>query len=180
MTTTTPVIEKHEARLHTGVSVRYVDVGPRNGESLILLHGFSDSSLSFHPVLELLPPGLRLIIPDQRGHGESECPPQGYTPNEFAMDAIALLDAIGVRSATVVGHSLGSFVRTADRSAGSRSCQQTRSRRVCRYELQRYARGPARTIDSLSDPLTWAFSARVSGQLCVPPRAGKGDRPSGP
>jgi pimeloyl-ACP methyl ester carboxylesterase len=104
------MIEKHEVRLHTGVRLRYADVGPRNGDPLILLHGFSDSSLSFDPVLGLLPTDLRLIIPDQRGHGESGCPPHGYTPHEFAMDAIALLDAVAVRSAAVVGHSLGSFV----------------------------------------------------------------------
>jgi pimeloyl-ACP methyl ester carboxylesterase len=60
--------------------------------------------------LGLVPPELRLIIPDQRGHGDSERPPDGYTPQRFAEDAIALLDALGITSATVTGHSMGSFV----------------------------------------------------------------------
>jgi pimeloyl-ACP methyl ester carboxylesterase len=77
---------------------------------LLLLHGYSDSALSFSPILELLPPDMRIVIPDQRGHGESERPVDGYTPEDLAHDAVALLDSLGIASATVVGHSLGSFV----------------------------------------------------------------------
>jgi pimeloyl-ACP methyl ester carboxylesterase len=54
-------------------------------------------------------PELRLIIPDQRGHGDSDRPPGGYTPEGMAADALALLDALGVSSVAAVGHSMGSF-----------------------------------------------------------------------
>jgi non-heme chloroperoxidase len=92
------------------VRLRYFDVGSSEAEPLILLHGYSDSWFSFSPVIDLLAPNLRLIIPDQRGHGDSERPAKGYGPDNFAADAIALLDELGVPSATVIGHSLGSFV----------------------------------------------------------------------
>lgn len=105
-----PAFDQKEIRLHTGVRLRYADLGSRDGQPLIFLHGFSDSGLSFASILEFLPPDLRLIIPDQRGHGHSGRPLDGYTPTDLAMDAIALLDELEVRSAVAVGHSLGSFV----------------------------------------------------------------------
>jgi pimeloyl-ACP methyl ester carboxylesterase len=52
----------------------------------------------------------RLIVPDQRGHGDSARPSSGYRPEDLAADGIPLLEALGIRSAAVVGHSLGSFV----------------------------------------------------------------------
>jgi len=124
MKSTSAAIAFREVSLPTGVRLRYADVGPENGRPLLLLHGYSDSWFSFSVILDLVPPDLRLIIPDQRGHGDSERPSEGYTPAALAADAIALLDAIGIPSAVVVGHSLGSFVaqqivRLAPRRVGS-------------------------------------------------------------
>ena len=45
------------------------DKGRAKGPAIILLHGYSDSSLSFSRVMPLLPPDLRVIAPDLRGHG---------------------------------------------------------------------------------------------------------------
>ncbi len=99
-----------EARLPNGVRLRYAEQGPRNGEVVLMLHGWSDSWFSFSRVLPLLPPELRVIAPDQRGHGESDRPHDGYTMEAFARDAMALMDSLGIARATVVGHSMGSFV----------------------------------------------------------------------
>jgi pimeloyl-ACP methyl ester carboxylesterase len=110
MTTLASAIEFKEIHLRTGVRLRYAETGPRNGPPLLLLHGYSDSWFSFSPVLGLMPADLRLIIPDQRGHGDSERPLEGYRPQDFAADALAMLQALGIESATVVGHSMGSFV----------------------------------------------------------------------
>jgi pimeloyl-ACP methyl ester carboxylesterase len=87
-----------------------MEAGRGDGQPLLLLHGYSDSWFSFSRILELLPANLRLIIPDQRGHGESERPENGYELDDFAADAIALLDHFGIASANVVGHSMGSFI----------------------------------------------------------------------
>lgn len=75
-----------------------------------MLHGYSDSWFSYSRILPLLPPDLRVVLPDQRGHGESDRPVDGYTPDDFAGDAIQLLDTLGIGKAVVVGHSMGSFV----------------------------------------------------------------------
>jgi non-heme chloroperoxidase len=110
MTSIAQAIEFRDTRLRTGVRLRYADVGPRDGRALLLLHGYSDSSFSFSRILELLPRDVRLIVPDQRGHGDSDRPADEYSPRVFAEDALALMNELGVRSAMVTGHSMGSFV----------------------------------------------------------------------
>src|SRR5262245_5348859 len=110
MTTAIPAPELNYASLGTGVRLRYVDTGQRTGRPVLLLHGYSDSWFSFSPVLPLLDPALRLIIADQRGHGGSDRPSAGYSPDDMAADAIALLDALGIPSVAAVGHSMGSLV----------------------------------------------------------------------
>jgi pimeloyl-ACP methyl ester carboxylesterase len=75
-----------------------------------MLHGYSDSSCSFERVLPLIDAGFFVIAVDQRGHGDSDRSAESYTFDDFADDALDLMDALGVRSAVMVGHSMGSFV----------------------------------------------------------------------
>jgi pimeloyl-ACP methyl ester carboxylesterase/tetratricopeptide (TPR) repeat protein len=100
----------HDTRLANGIRLRYAERGPADGPVVLMLHGYSDSWFSFSTVLPLMPPALRVIVPDQRGHGDSDRPAEGYSIDDFATDAIRLLDALGVKDAVVVGHSLGSRV----------------------------------------------------------------------
>jgi non-heme chloroperoxidase len=88
----------------------YVQQGPPAGPAVIMLHGASDSSFSFSRVLPLLPPSIRVIVPDQRGHGRSDRTPGDYSMDAMARDVIGLMDALAVPAATLVGHSMGSFV----------------------------------------------------------------------
>jgi pimeloyl-ACP methyl ester carboxylesterase len=57
-----------------------------------------------------LPPRYRALAIDQRGFGDSERPESGYAIDDLASDAVAFLDALKIGRATVVGHSMGSFV----------------------------------------------------------------------
>lgn len=106
------------ARLETGPLIRYAEQGDPAGEPLILLHGYTDSWYSFSRLFPLLEPGgYHVFAIDQRGHGCSERPLQGYTPDDFAADVDAFMDAVRISRATVVGHSMGSLVarRVAER-----------------------------------------------------------------
>jgi pimeloyl-ACP methyl ester carboxylesterase len=111
-TLATPVtrFETSRVALADGLRLNYVHGGAIDGAAVILLHGITDSSFSFSRVMPLMPPGLRLIAPDQRGHGESDRPADGYTMDDFAGDVIGLMDGLGIARATLVGHSMGSFV----------------------------------------------------------------------
>jgi len=55
-------------------------------------------------------PKYHVYVLDQRGHGDSDQPRSGYTPRELADDVLAFMNALGINEATVVGHSMGSFV----------------------------------------------------------------------
>lgn len=105
----TDLLRSRRVRLRTGPSVR---CGERTGggEPLLLLHGYGDSGRAFEPIVPFLPRAWRVLAPDQRGHGDSERPPEGYAIADLAADAAALLDSAEVGAATVVGHSMGSLV----------------------------------------------------------------------
>ena len=98
------------ARLSTGLRVYYAESGDARGTPVVFVNGWPDSWFSFSCVLPLLPPTLRLIALDQRGFGESDHPDSGYTIPGLAADLVALLDALDIERATLVGHSYGTFV----------------------------------------------------------------------
>lgn len=103
-------VEVSRIKLRTGVELTVAQAGPRDGMPVLFLHGYTDSWHSYELVLDRLPPGVRAIVPTQRGHGDSEQPACCYGIPELAADGVALLDALGVDRAVVVGHSMGSFV----------------------------------------------------------------------
>ena len=96
--------------LSNGVTLRYLEQGAPDGEPVILLHGYTDSWQSFARVLPLLPNRFRVIAIDLRGHGGSDRPAGGYGIADMADDVVRLMAELGVDDATVIGHSMGSFV----------------------------------------------------------------------
>jgi pimeloyl-ACP methyl ester carboxylesterase len=104
--------QKKDVRLANGIKLAYVELGDPNGEPLLLLHGYTDTSRSWSVMAPHLS-GYRLLIPDQRGHGAADAPECCYGPAQFAFDARLFLDALGVTRAAVAGHSLGSMVAMA-------------------------------------------------------------------
>jgi 3-oxoadipate enol-lactonase len=83
------------------------------GEPLLLIHGAQGSSVEWKPQLEPLGQHFRLIAPDVRGHGASAQTDSPYSMDLFADDMAALLDALGIESAFVLGHSMGGAVAQA-------------------------------------------------------------------
>ena len=96
--------------LSNGLRLHYAEQGESRGQALILLHGYSDSWFSFSRVLAGLVRGRRVYALDLRGHGDSDRPATGYGMDDLGADVIAFMDARGIDRATLVGHSMGSFV----------------------------------------------------------------------
>lgn len=101
---------KHFIGLGDGETLAYVDIGPRDATPVVLLHGYTDSARDWAPIAPFLSGRFRLVIPDLRGQGASGKPDCCYTRFDFAYDIDLLLERLGVRSAVIVGHSLGSIV----------------------------------------------------------------------
>jgi 3-oxoadipate enol-lactonase len=62
--------------------------------------------------LDALAARNRVVIFDHRGHGESDAPddPAGYTLDRLATDTLAVIDAVGAETVTLLGHSMGGMV----------------------------------------------------------------------
>jgi len=88
-----------------GHELSYSDNG--DGRTVLLVHGLMSSSQTWSGQVDRLATRHRVIAPDLFGHGESAKPPGDYSLGAHAASLRDLLDAIGVSSATLVGHSLG-------------------------------------------------------------------------
>src|SRR5256885_14004740 len=73
----------------------------------LLLHGIGNYGRYWDLFADAVGGRLKLVAPDARGHGESGRPASGYAPADFAADALAVLDRLGIERAVVVGHSMG-------------------------------------------------------------------------
>jgi pimeloyl-ACP methyl ester carboxylesterase len=94
-----------------GVELAVLDEG--EGRPVLLLHGFPDSArLWRHQVEALRAAGMRAIAPDLRGFGESDKPDavEDYAIARSVDDMVALLGALGIDRAHVVGHDFGAAV----------------------------------------------------------------------
>ena len=84
-----------------------------SGPDMVLLHGFCGSSHYWDKVIPVLAGQYRLIVPDLRGHGESDAPAGPYTMEMMAEDIRLLLDELGVDKTLMYGHSLGGYITLA-------------------------------------------------------------------
>ncbi|MFT7836260.1 alpha/beta hydrolase [Saccharothrix sp. BKS2] len=90
-----------------GVRLSLREAGPVDAPPVVLVHGWAQSG-------EVWPdyPGVRVVAPDLRGHGDSEVTGAGYRDSAaWAADLRAVLDHVG-RPATLVGWSYGGLVIT--------------------------------------------------------------------
>ena len=83
---------------------------PGVGPPTLLLHGIGNYGRYWDLFAEAVAGRLTLVAPDARGHGESGRPTDGYAPADFTADAIAVLDAVGVERAHVMGLSMGGMI----------------------------------------------------------------------
>jgi non-heme chloroperoxidase len=95
--------------LETGLRLHYAEQGDPTGEAIVFLHGYSDSWFSFSRVLPLLSPEYHAFALTQRGHGDSDKPQCCYTPEDFAADVDAFMEAVAIEGATLVGASTGAL-----------------------------------------------------------------------
>jgi len=92
-----------------GVSLA-VNEWPGKGAAILCIHGLTANHTCWQSMADILSPDYRLIAYDLRGRGESEKPPKGYSLEIHAQDLGALLDRFGLKSAVVMGHSLGATI----------------------------------------------------------------------
>ena len=95
---------------HRGIETAYIDEG--EGQTVLLLHGFTGSKLDFHDEVPRLARTYRVIVPDNRGHGESTNTgdADSYGIATLVEDLASFVDALGLSRIHLLGHSLGGMV----------------------------------------------------------------------
>jgi pimeloyl-ACP methyl ester carboxylesterase len=91
-----------------GYRLHYIDMG--EGDPVVMVHGFADSTYSWHKNLRgLLSEHFRVILVDQPGLGFSDLPPSShtYTVENQAKEILRLLDRLHIDHFNLVGHSMG-------------------------------------------------------------------------
>lgn len=101
---------KKDFTLSSGIHLKYHDVGPKEGKTLVLIHGMGDSSRAWYLIGPELLKTYRLIAPDLPGHGLSEVPACCYKIENYEKDIAELLDSLKIDKAVFVGHSMGAFI----------------------------------------------------------------------
>lgn len=99
------------------LQMAYMDVAPEgqaNGRTVVLLHGKNFCGATWQGTIEALSQnGYRVIAPDQIGFCKSSKPERyQYSFHQLAANTHALLDAIGARHVTIMGHSMGGMLAT--------------------------------------------------------------------
>jgi pimeloyl-ACP methyl ester carboxylesterase len=94
-----------------GVRLHYLTAG--QGPSLVLLHGYAETSLMWKPVIPLLAQRFTVIAPDLPGIGQSAIPANGLDMKTAAIRMHALAKSLGIERTCVVGHDIGLMVAYA-------------------------------------------------------------------
>lgn len=90
----------------TRIAVHEFGAGP----PLLLVHGLMTAGYSFRYLLDLLGSRYRLLMPDLPGAGHSDHPDVYMGPDVLARSVLAMIDALGIRGAPVIGNSMGGYL----------------------------------------------------------------------
>ena len=105
-----PVIDSRTAVVD-GLGLHYLTAG--HGPAVILLHGYTQTSRMWRPLIPLLAERFTVIAPDLPGIGESAIPADGLDMKTAAIRIHALAKSLGIEKARVVGHDIGLMVAYA-------------------------------------------------------------------
>jgi len=104
------VITAHDATVD-GLKIHYLQAG--HGPAVILLHGYTQTSRMWRPLMPKLADRFTVIAPDLPGIGDSEMPKGGSDMKTAAIRIHALAKSLGIEKARVAGHDIGLMVAYA-------------------------------------------------------------------
>lgn len=122
-------MDQKRVSLPNGIELDVVDVGPKDGEVLIFLHGFPESHRTWRHQIAHFSDRYRCIAPDQRGYRGSSAPQDvaSYTPDKLIGDVFLLADALGVENFTILGHDWGGAISWGTALGGQANGRVTRA-----------------------------------------------------
>lgn len=99
-----PLIYLPDIRLNAQIT------GPDSGPPVVFIHALGLDLTIWDMLLPLLPPTLRVLRVDLRGHGQSDAPNAPYSIGSLITDTARLIDHFAIRDAVVIGLSIGGLI----------------------------------------------------------------------
>src|SRR5271168_1662744 len=137
-----------------GKKIHYLTAG--HGPALILLHGYTQTSRMWRPLIDKLKEKFTVIAPDLPGIGDSGIPKDGCDMKTAAIRIHALAKSIGVTKARVVGHDIGLMVAYAYAAQFSAETEKL-------AVMDAFLPGVAGWLDVYNNPGIWHF--RFNGPI---------------
>jgi pimeloyl-ACP methyl ester carboxylesterase len=131
-----------------GLKMHYLKAG--HGPAVILLHGYTQTSLMWKPIIPRLAEKFTVIAPDLPGIGDSDIPKDGLDMKSAAIRIHELVKSLGVQKAMVVGHDIGLMVAYA-------YAAQFPSKTEKLIVMDAFLPGVAGWEDVYNDPGIWHF-----------------------
>jgi pimeloyl-ACP methyl ester carboxylesterase len=107
----TPVAIASRISKVDGIKLHYLTAG--HGPAVILLHGYTQTSRMWRPIIPVLAEKFTVIAPDLPGVGDSDIPADGLDMKTAAVRIHSLAKSLGIEKARVVGHDIGLMVAYA-------------------------------------------------------------------
>jgi pimeloyl-ACP methyl ester carboxylesterase len=85
----------------------YQITGPENGRRWVFVHGLMGYGANWRKIVSGLESTERVLVFDQRGHGRSQKPAEGYAPEDYSEDILKITEELGWDKFILVGHSMG-------------------------------------------------------------------------
>jgi 3-oxoadipate enol-lactonase len=106
-----PLKREETMRIKTAtITTHYELSGPQNAPVVMLSHSLGSNLHMWDPQLTALEMKYQVLRYDTRGHGASDVPGGAYTLDQLVSDAVALLDALGIKKVSFVGLSMGGMI----------------------------------------------------------------------
>jgi pimeloyl-ACP methyl ester carboxylesterase len=148
----------------SGLRMHYQQVG--EGPDLVMIHGITGNLAAWHlQMVPALADDFRILTYDLRGHGYTDVPPTGYSPDDMAGDLLDLLDALEIERPVLVGHSYG-----ADIALYFAAAHPERAREVIAIESALPALEAERRSDDWVGWSYWADALAQAGHPVPPER----------
>ena len=101
------------AFISQNLKIRYLDWGNHGAPILILQHGNRDHAHSWDFIAQVLSKDWHVIVPDLRGHGDSDWSPDGvYSVAFYLYDFVQMIQQVSRNPVYIVAHSLGGYIAT--------------------------------------------------------------------
>ena len=93
-----------------GIRTRYLHAGKTGAPALVFLHGTGGHAEAYIRNLDAHAQHFDVYVPDLLGHGYTDKPDHDYTLPHYVAHVIGLMDALGLKTASLSGESLGGWI----------------------------------------------------------------------